>query len=216
MSELHPDQPICPLVVAEKLRAIRQLEFPALAPLLEQIESCPRLVEMLWFIQWKSHQPGGLAKFARELVEEMPEWFVTDALHAVRAKSGNHLSTADKEAIWQAWPPDQGSTLLRKVVSYENSEKAAACINYDASDRDRKLQVAQQGESLASALAKVTLLHFVEVCTEAAKVELPRYLAALCVMKEKPLNGQWFGLSYGDSLSAWFTHDLIGLLFAPP
>ena len=208
---IDPSLPICPLVVAEKLRAIRQLEFPALA---EQIESCPRLVEMLWFIQWKSHQPGGLPKFARELVEEMPAWFVTEAMHAVRTKSGNHLTTADREAVWQAWPPDRGSTLLHKVVSYEISAKAAASIDYDATEHDRKLQEAQRGELLASALAKVTLPHFVEGCIEAAKAELPRYLAALCVMKEKPLNGQWFGISYGESLSAWFTHDLTGLLFA--
>ena len=208
---IDPSLPICPLVVAEKLRAIRQLEFPALA---EEIEARPRLVEMLWFIQWKAHQPGGLPKFARELVEEMPEWFATDAMHAVRTKNGNDLTTADKEAAWQAWPPEAKSTLLRKVVSYEISEKATACIDYDLNEYDRRLQEAQQGELLASALAKVTLTHFAEGCTEAAKVELPRYLAALCVMKEKPLNGQWFGLSYGDSLSAWFTHNLTGLLFA--
>ena len=47
---------VCPTILAGKLQAIRNEEYPAL---LKQIKERPRLVELLWFIQAMSRLPGG-------------------------------------------------------------------------------------------------------------------------------------------------------------
>ena len=49
-----------PELIAEKLRAIRNLEEPRLS---NEVREQPRIPEMLFFLQWRSMQPGGLPKF---------------------------------------------------------------------------------------------------------------------------------------------------------
>ncbi len=40
-----------------------------------QVEKRPRLVELLWFIQWWSNQPGGLKKLSEQCMAEFPKAF---------------------------------------------------------------------------------------------------------------------------------------------
>jgi DNA transposition AAA+ family ATPase len=56
---------IAPEALALKLQAVRNLEFLDVA---EQLQTQPRLVEALWFLQAMSLKPGGLGSFAERLV----------------------------------------------------------------------------------------------------------------------------------------------------
>ena len=83
MSETRTIGIIRPEAVAHKLAAIRNYECPEL---LRQITVNPRLVEMLWFIQYASMQPGGLAKFAEELLNTLPHRIGTGTMIAAKGK----------------------------------------------------------------------------------------------------------------------------------
>jgi len=69
---LTPEKPICPLVVADRIRSIHHEEFMEITT---QVEKCPRLVELLWFIQWWSNQPGGLKKLTEQCMADSPKAF---------------------------------------------------------------------------------------------------------------------------------------------
>jgi hypothetical protein len=64
-----PTPPISPELLAEKIERIENFELPHL---LEEFKSQPRLVRALWFLQWVSqptNYPGGLSKFAGDLIQ---------------------------------------------------------------------------------------------------------------------------------------------------
>ncbi len=71
---------ICPLAVADKIKAIRELRAPDIAA---QVDACPRLIELMWFLQWLSHQPGGFGKFGRDFLLEFPELLRTAEMVSV-------------------------------------------------------------------------------------------------------------------------------------
>jgi len=75
-------QPVRPELVAAKLRSARQLEDSQFA---DAIEKEPRWVELLWFLQWFSFQPGGLVKLAKDLVSAFPERVLTEAMKTAGA-----------------------------------------------------------------------------------------------------------------------------------
>ena len=65
-----PVPAIPPELVARKLAAAASLQSPKLAA---RLKTEPRLVDLLWFIQWHSFQPGGLAKLADDLLAAFPD-----------------------------------------------------------------------------------------------------------------------------------------------
>ena len=212
MTREEATKPICPLAVAEKLRAIRQLEFPEIA---KQIEDCPRLVEMLWFLQWKSHQPGGLAVFAREMLEQFPDWFITDKMHAIRKAGRTRYNPKEAQAVldgfrcrWSllhAMP--EGRTYLDYKTWFDKQ-------GYDDWENPPKEEGAKLDRLHAEAVAAITPECAAEVCRKAAADDLALYLASLCLSKDKPLDGDVHYGSVHPPPCAWWTHDLIGLLFA--
>lgn len=60
-----PTTAIRPETVARKLAAADSLQAPQLA---EQLAETPRLIELLWFIQWWSFQPGGIWKLVADFL----------------------------------------------------------------------------------------------------------------------------------------------------
>src|SRR6266446_3906800 len=56
--------PISAEILVSKMVAVQNGDYPRIA---EQLAATPRLEEALWFIQWKSRQPGGLMKLAADL-----------------------------------------------------------------------------------------------------------------------------------------------------
>lgn len=90
--------PIRPEILAGKLAAIRNHEYPEL---LKQITERPRLVELLWFIQAMSLRPGSLVKFAEELLAEFPERLGTPTMRAIGARA---YTLQEKATVWQEFP----------------------------------------------------------------------------------------------------------------
>src|SRR5216684_3003098 len=120
MSEPQEVGIIRPELVAHKLAAIRNYEQPKL---LAQIEDNPRLVEMLWFIQYVSMQPGGLVKFCKEMLDAFPEHIGTETM--IRARGRNYTLVEKVEInseLPKAHRPDlsQESGTIQEIL-YDSS-----------------------------------------------------------------------------------------------
>ena len=90
-----------PEKVAEKLQAIRNHEYPEL---LKQISAQPRLVEMMWFLQYVSMQPGGLVKFSADMVEQLPARFGTATMRGSRRQD---YTLQEKSCILDELSPER-------------------------------------------------------------------------------------------------------------
>src|SRR4051794_16539126 len=88
--------PINPQLVAAKLAAIGNYEQPTI---FEQISAEPRLVELLWFIQAMSIQPGGLKKFVEDFTHEFAKHVGTASM----VKAGEQKAEYSIEQATEIW-----------------------------------------------------------------------------------------------------------------
>lgn len=195
-------RPIPPENVARKLAAIRNYDLP---DMLAQIEARPRLVELLWHLQYESFQSGGLAKFAEDLVAEFPERIGTRTLIVAQ---GRELSAGERLQVYQEIPGG--------FVSIEYSSEDRAEIWDVLPYGSRREQVAetetkQRDKALSLALKPYDAERFRAVCRSAALDILPRFFAALCCNMEQKFEDRLTGAdSFGRTGRLWFFHDVIG------
>ncbi|HOX58994.1 MAG TPA: hypothetical protein P5205_17700 [Candidatus Paceibacterota bacterium] len=180
--------PIRPELLAAKLAAIRNFEYPAL---LDQVEVNPRLVETLWFLQAMSLRPGGLLKFAEELLAEFPERLGTPTMLKAKAKT---YGLEQKIAILQEMPEHSrpGFAMVRdgtlaEILSDSTPEEVA-----EMDGRDRS--------ALKAGLKDMDAESFRDVCRQEALEQLPEYFTALCTEKSAGVR------------QLWFFHDVVGSL----
>ncbi len=91
--------PISAVDVAARLQDAREMRLPEL---LRKMRENPRIEELLWFIQWVSHQPGGLEKFAHDLIIRFPERVGLKGIQVVGFPLGRKYSVAEFAQIWAA------------------------------------------------------------------------------------------------------------------
>ena len=194
--------PIRPELLAAKLAALRNHEHPEL---LEAVTKRPRLVEMLWFIQWASIQPGGLLKFCEDMIEHVPGRLGTKTMLA--AKPGP-LSLEAKLRVYPEIPsrfrPHEGEE-VESLIGLMLVEKSTG--EQRTTKEDRAL--------VCGALRPWTIELLRDTCLEAAREILPEYLAALCTEKDKPFEPRRIGSSYDydgyeEHRETWFIDDAIG------
>ncbi len=118
MNEERGNAPVCPERLAAKIAAIKNFELP---PLGAEIEAQPRLLELLWFLQWAS-QPdnyaGGLKKLAADLVAESGELIGTATMQKVGA--GREYTVEEELRIEQEF--DKGGWTPLEVL-FENTRR---------------------------------------------------------------------------------------------
>lgn len=199
--------PIRPELLAGKLAAIRNHERPKL---LHAITERPRLVELLWFLQFVSFQPGGLVKFVEDMTRELPGRFGTASL---RKASTDALSFQQRIEICEEMPrdcwPDRGMNneardLLRLMV--EGGETTT---------QDRALVTHETKAWTVETLRRP--------CLEQARAILPEFLQAVCIDKDKDFEPRIITASSGFCLSGefaihsrcetWFMDDPLGAVF---
>jgi hypothetical protein len=187
-------------MVAAKLAAIRNYEFPEIQ---RQIEECPRMVEMLWFLQAMSLRPGGLAKFAEEILAAFHERLGTPTM--LKA-AGRECSLEEKFAIWCEVPsgirPDVHHGQQRgitELLSAWSPEEVAAM----ETERRVRFDAALRGFDVGL---------FREQCRRAALRILPFYLFTLCTQKDQGLGGKWLGGRSQPHNNALIIEDLANFL----
>ena len=115
--------PIRPEILAGRLHQIGY-DAPALA---EEIRRQPRFLELLWFVQWQSMQPGGLERFAEQVIEKVPDRFMSEGqLKAGRPKDNGRYTMAQCLDVWKLELEED-----RIVVLGGTSFSDWACLNFD-------------------------------------------------------------------------------------
>ena len=183
--------PIHPDLVAAKLAAVRNYEYPEL---MKEISERPRLVELLWFIQAMSLRPGGLCKFAENLVAEFPERLGTRTMLAAR---GRDYTLQEKLAIWEELPDD-----ARPDIPREHGEWSAWGL-LDEQPQDFTARESRNRKALREGLKNFGAEFFRSRCMAGALEELPEYLLALCIQKSQ---------SFGSG-GTWYFRDIMAAIF---
>jgi len=177
------NRPINPELIASKLDKARNFELPAV---LAELEAEPRLVELLWFVQWVSrprNYAGGLARFAADLVADSMDLLTTPTM---KAKAGKTYTEAVKQAILDELPPslrwdcEAASMDVRDFLDLAGEE--AMMIERDARDREAlKLQNARERAARHARMQEEDVL---KLLSGAAFKGLPEYLERLCEAPE--------------------------------
>jgi histone H3/H4 len=134
--------------------------------------------ELIWFVQYLSHQDGGLAAFAKDLIAKYPDRIQTPAMAAIGMKPGKIYSAEQVQKIRRDLPSEDCSrfplkgdprealldALLDRCPAFE--EKAPA--TYPASE-------------------------FIELCLSKANHSLENYLREICLDPTLNLkDGPWY------------------------
>jgi hypothetical protein len=183
---------IQPEVVAAKIAAINNFEQ---SKLMDEVAAQPRLIELLWFIQFMSMQPGGLKKFVSDLIEAMPERLGTATMRAHRPKQGKLLSKELCLRVYKEMPYSVRDELIEYAITLED---------------ERNVQFEKE-------LAKRNYPYLLEVCRATCLEKLPAFLWALCNEVSKPFSAAG-EIDYADiphlRPEVWYFHDLTGALMA--
>jgi hypothetical protein len=193
---------IRPEDVAHKLAAIRNYEHPVS---LDQITANPRLVELLWFLQHESMQPGGLNKFVDDMLTQVPSRFGTFTMREFR---DSELTTNAKLDIWEEIPArfrPEGSPRTPNEVEAEWTVEVM--LSRD-SLRDYSTGPKVERKQLDQFLKPWDMEAFRKICERAARENLPQYLAEICTQ-----GNQGFQELGGAHRRLWFISDPIAAVF---
>lgn len=199
--------PIRPELVAGKLAAIRNHEYPEA---LQDIANNPRLVEMLWFIQAMSFQPGGLSRFVQDMADSFPERFMPEAL---AGRDPHEITIEDKLKAYSRIPDR-----FREAFPLNSEEHCNVVSAYCGSTNMEEEILQEDRDILARATQAWSIGAFQSACVEAAKEALPAMLEAICIDKDTGFVSSGRGRSYERPLKrpyAWFLGgDLFGSVIA--
>lgn len=210
MRETRDYPPIRPERVAVKLQRIRNFEYDKIT---EEMIAQPRLAEMLWFLAFVSRSenyPGGLRKFARDLV----------------AQSGDLLGTRTMQAHGAAPYPESLHELIHYEIPNEhrwwrqrsNVAKASDFLPIEGWDErtaeeidaqaDREF-MEEQGERARIAAEKektVVMMagEIADLCRRTAEEELADYLVNLCERPDVRFTRPPSALYDGGGRAPWY------------
>ena len=168
--------PIRPETVARKLAAIYNYEHPKL---LSEVQANPKLTELLWFVQYMSLQPGGLAKFAADLMEQMPERFGTDTM---RKAFGREYTVIERALVWNELPGKHTPSI--KIGDDDYGALGNLITGLTAKD----LEGYESGEQrrVKAAFKGLDAARFRSVVSKAVESDIPQFLREVCNQPGKP------------------------------
>ncbi|MCX6924502.1 MAG: hypothetical protein NT154_14990 [Verrucomicrobia bacterium] len=188
---MMPENTIRPELVAAKLASADNLERPELA---EQIKSTPRLVEMVWFIQWRSFQPGGLSAFSADLLATFPERFISRDMQKAGAVRGGRYNLKQSLLICKGfWRHLNGSQRLRTVSTDTGLETFKNWMQFHIHP-ELTIEAIQQGsrcdrEKILAGFDVFNWEFFKSQCEEIARCDLSGFLRDMCVEKSTDFKG---------------------------
>lgn len=188
--------PISPEILAAKLQTVRHGDYPRIA---QQIASTPRLTEALWFIEWKSRQPGGLKALSDELLtgDRYPRGF---------------------PPLWEfgyppddRWTPEQCLTVWRALIAKKDLPSlfrefeafANAYIDAKVTAEAVLEGAAYNRTAIEQGFANFNFVYFVNTCEAEAVEALPCHLRYLCEHVSQPLTAPWY---FPDLFAALFDY----------
>ena len=194
MSDVSGNQPIRARMLAEKLASVRNFEHENV---LEQIISEPRLVEVLWFLQWVSrpeNYPGGLRKFAIEFAEASKD--LIGSLAMKQAGNGP-FSEETVRAIYHGAPYTSGGKwndipsglfdedverweVIARILPRESLRDLLDTDDAARFEAHHESPEPLNGKQRRDALASLDREFFARQCIDLASEGLPEYFRAVC------------------------------------
>jgi hypothetical protein len=205
---------IAPQVIAAKLAAAENLSDPSLV---ELIRKEPRTVELLWFLQWASMQPGSLEKFAVDTIEQFPAMFGPAILH----KESKKINAEQRGKIWAAMDCGAQYKLIHPDT-WRDKESKTKTFDPFYTGADKKS--ASEERRLQDALSKITVQQFRDVYFKAAKEELAPLLRSMCAAPgeispdttRERMEAALHGVEYPRQVTSeftWWCEDVSAVLF---
>ncbi|HWY29564.1 MAG TPA: hypothetical protein VNX46_02340 [Candidatus Acidoferrum sp.] len=127
-----------------------------------QVAKHPRRLELLWFLQWASFQPGGLPALSEKILSRYQDRLGTEVMRRQKATNGQ-WSAESCQAVWQN-PPAHGCSEFDRWMEH--------CALIPTPN------VIREG------VKKFNRDYFLAVCQNHQRNTLPARLAALCSVQE--------------------------------
>jgi len=174
--------PIAGDAVARKLQGIHDQRDTECA---EELAGFPWLREAMWFLQYQSHQPGGLALWWRKVLRRhagqiAPAW--------VRQALGNAVTLELAKALWRAVPRDARAEFGLGPTACVALRDAAAGWAADPKDESVCREI----------VGKVTPEAVWKICASRAASQLPVALARACQQPGECFPFEGIGCSAAD------------------
>lgn len=190
--------------VASKLAALKNLQAPAFAAALA---AEPRLVELIWFLQWSSIQPGGLVKLVEDLLALCPDNIGTAAMRKT-GKTDQPYTMAERQAIIDNFPSCYGEHPYGNAPRYISEMREILGQFSNQMRGDYWFAERKERKANASFVNKQNHSYFADYCRRLALVELPVLIRAFCTEPDNclPDGGKT------EAGPAFYFHDLAGAL----
>jgi hypothetical protein len=125
-------------LAAEKFASSAEFERGIVGSLVARrctVLEAPKNKELIWFIHFLSHQPGGLKALAAALPENYPEHFGTSEMVKLAKRSGQNYSAEQVQTIRRELPAcDQREFLLRGETLADVDRDAANALRMERKD----------------------------------------------------------------------------------
>jgi histone H3/H4 len=145
--------------------------------------------ELIWFIQYLSHQAGGVAAVAKDLIARYVDRIQTAAMVEIGMKPGKNCNAAQVEKIREGFPRKAGRTFLLKGETYDylfgtcDAEEIGGMFSKSSAE----IATANQQPAFYPATS------FIEFCRDAAAENLENYLREICLNPALNLeSGPWY------------------------
>lgn len=122
-----------PFQIATKLAASRS---PGATKFARQLESEPRIVELLWHLEWCRRQPGGVVAFFRDAIAHFGEEILPDGFLTVPCDRNDRFSFDQLARIWKQMPT------WSRPWFVEDPERICAWIDEEATAPDKVRAIA--------------------------------------------------------------------------
>lgn len=194
---MTPRDSICPEAVAAKLARADTLEDSMLAT---AIAEKPRIVEMMWFIQWRSCQPGGLSKLKDDLLATLPHRFVTSSMLELGTPRNERYTMEQCFTVWGDFLERFGGRWGRDV---DTKQEPISFRSFIAHYYDPEMTTAAAGRlpEIRDGADRFNWKYLCGECRAAAVEGLCNALTDFCTCKD----GYFFG--------PWYCPDLVNVIF---
>jgi hypothetical protein len=185
---------IRPEMLAKKIADVRRLKLPELA---KYCEAHPRAIEALWFIQWMSMQPGGLAKLSADLIAFLGVRLGTESM---RRFGQRKYTRAECKQVWGEIPIGKRGELEEES---DDSDAFIFCDDHrDRMERERRIrEMEEHNRNVERLTYERNEPYFRELALESAEAELVLFFEKLCA-------------GSGESVARWYCPDVLAEVLA--
>lgn len=166
--------------------------------------------ELIFALQYASHQPGGLRKLACQLIESYPDQVATLAMQRIGMKPRQSYNASEVCEVRREIPDGEDRFLLKGEFSWlewtEGDEETVYAENKETGGMKivPHPRIVEARANAAKRPAAYPADSFVSVCQGAAREQLAGWIEELCLNPARPLEGRWYFPNLIQTLRAHF------------